>query len=111
MGCSAEYMRFQLVTYIQTFLKGVKIVGEGLLKAEGLAVKDFIVHISQPNNHGDELSLYLLLRMVQKYLCVISCDTIWYTSYSEAGTINVEDCHIVLVYLEGDCQRHQAHIS
>ena len=39
--------------------------------------------------------------MVQKHLCVISCDTIWYTSYSEAGTINVEECHIVLIYLGG----------
>ena len=26
-------------------------------------------------------------------------DTIWYTSYSEAGTINVENCHILLIYL------------
>ena len=101
MGCSAEYMRFQLVTYIQTYLKGVKIVGEGLLKAKGLAVEDFIGHISQPNNRGDKLSLYLLSRMVQKQLCVIGCDTIWHTSYSEAGTINVEDCHIILVYLGG----------
>ena len=76
MGCSAEYLRFQLVTYIQTYLKGVKIVGEGLLKAKGLAVEDFIAHISQTNNHGDELSLYLLLRMVQKHFCVIGRDTI-----------------------------------
>ena len=111
MGCSAEYMRFKLVTYIQTYLKGVKIVEEGLLNAKGLAVKDFIAHISQPNNCGDKLSLYLLSRLVQRHLCVIGCNTIWYTSYSEAGTINVEDCHIILIHLGGgDCQRHKANM-
>ena len=111
MGCSAEYMRFQLVTYIQTYLKGVKIEGEGLLKAKGLAVEDFIAHISQPNNCGDELSLYLLSRMVQKHLCVIDHDTIWYTSYSEAGTTNVEDYHIVVIYLGGGTVRDTKQIS
>ena len=96
MGCSAEYMHFQLVHYMQTYIKGVKILGERLLAAE-----DFIAYISQQNNHGDELSLYLLSRMVQKHLGVIGHDNIWYTSHCKTGQINVEDCHIVLVYLGG----------
>ena len=86
---------------MQTYIKGVKIVGERLLAAKGLAAEDFIAYISQQNNHGDELSLYLLSRMVQKHLCVIGHDTIWYTSHCETGQINVKDCHIILVYLGG----------
>ena len=39
MGCSAEYLRFQLVCYMQTYIKGVKIVGERLLAAKGLAAE------------------------------------------------------------------------
>ena len=59
MGCSAQYMHFQLVCYMQTYIKGVKIIGERLLAAKVLAAEDFITYISQQNNHGDELSLYL----------------------------------------------------
>ena len=54
-----------------TCLKGVSIIGKKLLAAKGLAVEDFIAHILQPNNRGDELPLYLLARMIQKHLCVI----------------------------------------
>ena len=56
---------------MQTYLKGVSIIGKKLLAAKGLAVEDFIAYISQLNNRGDELSLYLLARMIQKHLCVI----------------------------------------
>ena len=87
---------------MQTYIKGVRIVGQKLLAAKSLAVEDYIAYIS---NHGDKLSLYLLSRIVQKHLCVISYDNIWYTSYCETGQqINVEDCHIILIYLGGgDC--------
>ena len=84
---------------MQTYLKGVSIIGKKLLPAKGLAVEDFIAHISQPNNRGDELSLYLLARMIQKHLCVIGKNSVWYTSYCEDQQITVADCHIVLVYL------------
>ena len=43
--------------YMQTYLKGVSIIGKKLLATKGLAVEDFIAYISQPNNRGDELSL------------------------------------------------------
>ena len=79
--------------------------------AKGLAVEDFIAYISKPNNHGDELSLYLSSRMVQKHLCVIGHDNIWYTSYCETGQINVEDCHTVLIYLGGGTVRDTKQIS
>ena len=39
--------------------------------------------------------------MVQKHLCVIGHDNIWYISHCETGQINVEDCHIIIVYLGG----------
>ena len=85
MGCSAQYMHFQLVHYIQTYIKSTEIIGERLLAAKSLADEDFIAYISQQNNRGDELSLYLLSRMVQKHLCVIGHDNIWYTSHCETG--------------------------
>ena len=96
--CSTEYMQSQLIMYMQTYLKGVSIVGKKLLAAKGLAVEDFIVHISQPNR-GDELSLYLLARIIQKHLCVIRKNLVWYTSYCEDQQITVADCQIVIVYL------------
>ena len=89
---------------MQTYIKGVRIVGEKLLAAKALAAEDFVAYISEPNNCGDELSLCLLSRMVQKHLHVIGCDNIWYTSHCETGQINVEDCHIILIYLGwGNC--------
>ena len=97
--CSTEYMRSQLITYMQTNLKGVSIVGKKLLAAKGLAVEDFIAYISQPNNRGDELSLYLLAKTIQKHLCVIGKNSVWYTSNCADQQITVADCHIVLVYL------------
>ena len=39
---------------MQTYLKGVQIVGQKLLASKGLAVEDFITYISQQNNRGEE---------------------------------------------------------
>ena len=66
---------------MQRNLKGVRIIAEKLLASKGLAVEDFITYISEQNNRGDELSLYLLARMIQKHLCVIGKNLVWYTSY------------------------------
>ena len=98
VNCSSEYMRSQLIRYMQTYLKGVQIVGEKLLASKGLAVKDFITNISQQNNR-DKLSLYLLARMIQKHLCVIGKNSVWYNSYCKNQEITVADCHIILAYL------------
>ena len=84
---------------MQTYLKGVQIVGEKLLASKGLAIEDFIANISQQNNRGDELALYLLARMIQKHLYVIVKNLVWYTSYCKDQEITVADCHIVPVYL------------
>ena len=99
VNCSSEYMRFQLIRCMHTYLKAVQIVGYKLLASEGLAIEDFITYISQQNNRGDELSLYLLARMIQKCLCVIGKNSVWYTSYCKDQEITVADCHVVLVYL------------
>ena len=92
-------MRSQLIRYVQTYLKGIQIVGEKLLASKGLTVDDYITYISQQNNTGDELSLYFLARMIQKYLCNIGKNSVWYTSYCKNQEITVADCYIVLVYL------------
>ena len=78
VDCSMEFMQSQLITYMQTYVSGVKIVGDKHLASKGLAVKDYISYISKENNRGDELSLYLLCRMTQKHACVlgrIQCGT------------------------------------
>ena len=92
-------MQSQLIRYMKAYLKGVQIVGEKHLASKGLAVEALIAYISQQNNRGDELSLYLLARMIQKHLCVIGKNSVWYTSYCKDQEITVADCHIVLVYL------------
>ena len=103
--CSSEYMRFQLIRYMQTYLKGVQFVRQKLLAAKGLVVEDFISYISQQNNKGEEPSLYLMVRMIQKYLCVIRKNLIWYTSYCKDQEITVADCLIVPVFLESGTVR------
>ena len=99
VNCSTEYMWSQLIKYMQTYLKGVSIIGKKLLAAKGLAVEDFIAYILQLSNRGDELLLYLLARMIKKHLCVIRKNSVWYTSYCEDQQITVANFHIVLVYL------------
>ena len=73
-------MQLQLISYMQTCISAVKIVGEKLLASKGLAVKDYISYISQENNRGDELTMYLMSRMTQKHVCVIGKNSVWYTS-------------------------------
>ena len=99
--CSTEFMQSQLISYMQTCIRGVKIVGEKLLASKGLAVKDYISYISQEHNRGDELSLYLLSRMTQKHGCVVGKNLVWYTSCckDKDQEITVAYCQIILVYL------------
>ena len=67
------------------------------MKAKGLTVKAYLLHISQPGNRAVELAIYLVLRFCQKYIGVITKDAVWFT---RKNTL-IEDCHIVLVYLGG----------
>ena len=94
-------MQSQLISYMQTCIKGVKLVGKKLLASKGLAVEDYISYISQEHNRGDELSLYLLSRMTQKHACVIRKNSVWYTRCckDKDQEITVADCQIILVYL------------
>ena len=83
---------------MQTYVSGVKIVADKLLASKGLAVEDYISYISQKNNRGDELSLYLLSRITQKHACVIGKNLVWYTSCckDKDQEITVTDCQIIL---------------
>ena len=111
--CSMEFMWSQLKSYMQTCISGVKIVGEKLLVSKGLAVKDYISYILQEHNRGDELSLYLMSRMIQKHVCVIGKNSVWYTSCckDKDQEITVADCQIVLVYLGAGTVWDTKHIA
>ena len=56
----------------------VCVVGE-FLWGKGLAIEDYLLHIRQPGNRSDELSVYLVSRFCQKYIRVITKDSVWFT--------------------------------
>ena len=79
MNYTSEYIRAQLVKYITKYMDAVRVVAGDFLKAKGLSVKDYFLHISQPGNRADELAVYLISRFCQKYIAVITKDTAWFT--------------------------------
>ena len=78
-------------------MDAVRVVTDEFLKAKGLTVEAYLLHISQPGNRADELAIYLVSRFCQKYIGVIIKDAVWLTGKNTS----FEDCHIVLVYLGG----------
>ena len=94
---SGEYIRAQLTQYITKCMDAVWVVADEFLKAKGLTVKDYLLHISQPGNRADELAVYLVSRFCQKYIGVITKDAVWFTGKNTS----IEDWHIVLVYQGG----------
>ena len=97
MNYISEYIRAQLAKYITKYMDAVQVVAGDFLKAKGLTVEDYLLHISQPGNRADELAIYLVSRFCQKYIAVITKDTVWFTRRDTS----IEDCPIVLVYLGG----------
>ena len=97
MNYTGEYIRAQLAKYITKYMDAVRVVPGDFLKAKGLTVEDYLLNISQPGNRADELAVYLISRFCQKYIAVITKDTVWFTGQDTS----IEDCPIVLVYLGG----------
>ena len=97
MNYTGEYIRPQLAKYITKYMDAVWVVAGGFLKAKGLTVEDYLLHISQSCNRADELAIYLISRFCQKYIAIITKDTVW---FPRRDTF-IEDCPIVLVYLGG----------
>ena len=64
---------------ITKYMDAVWVVAGDFLKAKGLNVEDYLLHISQPGNRADELAIYLVSRFCQKYIGVITKDTVWFT--------------------------------
>ena len=79
MNYTGEYIRAQLAKYITKYMDTVWVVTGDFLKAKGLTVEDYLLHISQPGNRADELAVYLISRFCQKYIAVITKDTVWFT--------------------------------
>ena len=59
MTYTSEYIRAQLAKYITKYMDTVRVVAGDFLKAKGLSVEDYLLHISQPGNRADELAVYL----------------------------------------------------
>ena len=97
MNYTGEYIRAQLAKYITKYMDTAQVVAGDFLKAKGLIVEDYLLHISQPGNRADELTVYLISRFCQRYIAVITKDTVWFTRQDTS----IEDCPIVLVYLGG----------
>ena len=97
MKYSADYIRAQLSKYITKYMEAVHAVGEEFLWGKGLTIEDYLLYISQPGNRSNELSIYLVSRFCQKYVTVITKDSVWFTRKNAS----LEDCHIVLVYWGG----------
>ena len=95
MNYTSEYIRAQLAKYITKYMDTVWVVAGDFLKAKGLTVEDYLLHISQLGNRADELAIYLVSRFCQKYIGVITKYTVWFTGQDTS----IEDCPIVLVYL------------
>ena len=79
MNYTSEYIRAQLAKYITKYMDTVWVVAGDFLKAKGLSVEDYLLHISQPGNRADELAIYLVSIFCQKYIAVITKDTVWFT--------------------------------
>ena len=97
MNYTSEYIRAQLAKYITKYMDAVRVVAGDFLKAKGLTVEDYLLHISQPGNRADELAVYLVSRFCQKYIGTITKGTVWFIRQDTS----IEDCLIVLVYLGG----------
>ena len=57
----------------------VQVVTDEFLKAKGLTVEAYLLHISQPSNRADKLAIHLVSRFCQKYIGVITKDAMWFT--------------------------------
>ena len=79
MNYTGEYIRAQLAKYIKKYMDAVWVVAGDFLKSKELTVEDYLLHISKPGNRADELAVYLVSRFCQKYIAVITKDTVWFT--------------------------------
>ena len=97
MKYSGDYIRAHFTKYITKYMDAVRMVSEEFLWGKDLTIKDYLLHISQPGNRSDELSIYLVSRFIQKYIAVLIEDSVWFTGKNTS----IADCHIVLVYCLG----------
>ena len=79
MEYSGQYIRAQLTKYITKYMDTVWVITGEFLKAKGLIVEAYLLHISQPGNRAEELAVYLVSTFCQKYIGVITKDTVWFT--------------------------------
>ena len=75
-------------------MDAVRVVSDDFLWGKGLTIVDYLLHISQTGTRSDELSVYLVSRFCQKYIAIITKDSVWFTGKNTS----IADCHIVLVH-------------
>ena len=68
MNYTGEYIRAQLAKYITKYMDAVRVIAGDFLKAKGLTVEDYLLHISQPGNRANELAIYLVSRFARNTL-------------------------------------------
>ena len=101
MNCPHDFIHAHLNKYMMKYGKAVKYVGKTFLSGKGQTLEDYIAHMKEPGNKGDELSLHLCAHMCQKQVAVVTKTIVYYTgklNNSCDDFIQISDCDMVPVY-------------
>ena len=89
-----DYVRQQLTEYLETHEEAILQVAGEFLSRKGTTISDYRNFIKEAGHRGDELAVYLLARMANLAIIVITKHGVWSTF---DGSVNEAD--VVLVYL------------
>ena len=67
-----DYVHAQLADYIREHRANIEVVARDFLKRKGQSLEDYLEFIQHPGHRGDELSVYLLTRMGNRAISVIT---------------------------------------
>ena len=89
-----DYVWQQLTEYLETHKEAVLQVAGEFLSCKGTTISDYKNFIKEAGHRGDKLAVYLLARMANLAIIVITKHGVWSTF---DGSVNEAD--VVLVYL------------
>ena len=89
-----HYVRQQLTEYLETHEEAILQVAGEFLSHKGTTISDYRNFIKEASHRGDKLAVYLLARMANLAIIVITKHGVWSTF---DGSVNEAD--VILVYL------------
>lgn len=97
---TAKRVRGHMYKFFSDHYTEFQPVASEYIKIKGIDFDDYVTYLTLPDKRADLFIIWMLARLYQCHVAVITKDRIWYTFKGDEGSL--EDCKFILCYLGGN---------